>query len=280
MSMRFVVIGLMFATALVLGMFAYQLGNRPAGLSSPVAQAPVAPPPMVTYLVATRPLSSGTLARPEDFAPKTVPTDKLPPDAVIDSPDTRAALRGSLIRRYLDSGAVLLSTDVMRPRDRGFLAAVLAPDTRAVSIGVNAVTGVAGLIWPGDHVDIILTQEIAPNPGRTTHLVSSETILSNVRVLAVDQDISQGAPNNSIAAGKLVNTVTVQAGTDQAERLAVAMQLGRLSLAVRSSGDERTETGNAISSSDVSSALARASISAGSRVEVIEGGQRGEVTFK
>ena len=50
--------------------------------------------------------------------------------------------------------------DVLRPRDRGFLAAVLAPGTRAVSIAVDPVSGVGGLIWPGDRVDVILTQEI------------------------------------------------------------------------------------------------------------------------
>ena len=65
-----------------------------------------------------------------------------------------------------------------------------------------------------------------------------------------------------------------------AEKLAVAQQLGKLSLAVRSSEDTRAETGNAVSSSDVSSALARASVGAGSRVQVIQGDQRAEVTFK
>jgi pilus assembly protein CpaB len=234
----------------------------------------------VAVLVAGHPLTSGTLARIEDFTPKTIPADHVPPGAIVDTPETRADLRGSLIRRYLEPGEILGAGDVMRPRERGFLAAVLAPNTRAVSIGVNAVSGVAGLIWPGDHVDVILTQEIVPNPGRTNHLVSSETVLANVRVLAVDQDISQGAPTNTTAAGKLVNTVTIQATTDQAERLAVATQLGRLSLAVRSSDDARTETGNPVSSADVSTALARASISAGSRVQVIQGDQRHEVTFK
>jgi pilus assembly protein CpaB len=276
MSMRFVVVGLMFATALVLGVFAWQLGNRPAG---PASQAAVTPATLA-YLVAAHPLTAGTLARIDDFTPRTATQDKVPPGAMIDSPDARADLRGSLIRRYLEPGAVLLSSDFMRLRERGFLAAVLAPDTRAVSIGVNAVTGVAGLIWPGDHVDVILTQEIQASAERTTHLISSETVLANVRVLAVDQDISQGAPVNGTAAGRLVNTVTIQATTDQAEKLAVAQQLGKLSLAVRSSEDTRAETGNAVSSSDVSSALARASVGAGSRVQVIQGDQRAEVTFK
>jgi pilus assembly protein CpaB len=280
--MRLVVIGMIFATALVLGVFAYQLGNRPAAVPGTVAEVAVAPPVMVTYLVAARPLAPGTVARIDDFTQKTVPADKVPPNAVTDTADARADLRSALIRRYLEPGAPLTAADLMRPRERGFLAAVLAPDSRAVSIGVDPVTGVAGLIWPGDRVDVILTQEIEQSQGHTNHLVTSETVLTNVRVLAVDQDIAQGAPTNATAAGRLVSTVTIQASADQAERLAVATHLGHLSLAVRSVEDERAAgaTGTTVSSDEISSALSRASISGGTRVQVIQGDQRGEVTFK
>ena len=98
------------------------------------------------------------------------------------------------------------STDVTRSRERGFLSAVLCPGTRAVSIGVDQVSGVAGLIWPGDQVDVILTQEFTPaDRGR---IVTSETILTDVRVIAVDQDIAQGAGSGT--AGKMAATVTFE----------------------------------------------------------------------
>ena len=171
----------------------------------------------------------------------------------------------------------------MRPRDRGFLAAVLAPGTRAVSIGVTAITGVAGLIWPGDHVDVILTQELPQGSERKGRVVTSETVLANVRIIAVDQDIAQGARSNGTAAGRASATVTLQTTVDQAERLAVAGQLGHLSLAVRASENGQAAndaTGLAVSGTDVSQALSKASVATGSHMQVIEGGQRSEVTFK
>jgi pilus assembly protein CpaB len=281
--MRAITIMLMLTTAVALGLIAYQLGGHPAGAPAPVARV-VVPVVQVPYFVAARPLSPGTLARIEDFSPRSATADKVPPDAIIDTSDSRADLRSSLIRRYIEPGAPVTRADIMRPHERGFLAAVLAPGTRAVSIAVNPVSGVAGLISPGDRVDVILTQEIQQRAGQTEHLVTSETVLTNVRVIAVDQDIAQGAPTNgSHATAHTATTVTVQTTVDQAERIAVASHLGVLSLAVRSIEDASTTdrpSGTAVSSDDVSQALARASVSEGSHVEVIQGGQRSEVTFK
>jgi len=282
--MRLVIMGLIFATALVLGLFAYRLGHKPAGtVPVPVAQAVVVPVAPVAYLVAAHPLPPGTLARNEDFVAKTALPDALPRGAVLDTAETRADVRGAMIRTYLDTGAPLTASDFIRPRDRGFLAAVLAPDTRAVSIGVTAVTGVAGLIWPGDHVDVLLTQEFNQPGTRVGHVVTSETVLANARVIAVNQDIAQGAPANGISAGRVATTVTLQTTVDQAERLAVAGNLGHLSLAVRSSENvlaPNNRTGVAVSGNDVSHALSEATRATGSHVEVIQGGQRSEVLFK
>jgi pilus assembly protein CpaB len=278
--MRLVMVVLMFATSVALGLIAYQLGNRTA--KAPVVQVAVPIPP-VPYLVAARPLSPGTLARIEDFSPRNATAETLPPGAIVDTPDARADLRSSLIRRYIESGTPVTRADIMRPHERGFLAAVLAPDTRAVSIAVNPVSGVAGLISPGDRVDVILTQEIQQSGGHVPHLVTSETVLTNVRVIAVDQDIAQGAPTTGAPVARTATTVTVQTTVDQAERIAVATHLGILSLAVRSIEDVHAAdppSGTAVSSSDVSQALARANVSEGSHVEVIQGGQRNEVTFR
>jgi pilus assembly protein CpaB len=285
MTTRLVIIALIFGAAAALGFAAYRIGGRQPG---PVAAAP---PPIVQYIVAARPLSLGTLARSDDFGAKAAPADALPPGAIPDTADARQNLRGALMRRYLEAGATVTASDFMRPRERGFLSAVLPPEGRAVSIGVNAVSGVAGLISPGDSVDVILTQELPQMPGRNGRQVVSETILSNVRVLAVDQDIAQGATSSAGGAGRTAATVTVQATRDEAERLAVAQKLGQLSLAVRSVDDTSVLTGHGVSGTDVSAALARAGApvpvpapppppSAGTRVQVIQGDQRSEVTFK
>ena len=108
-------------------------------------------------------------------------------------------------------------------------------------------------------------------------------MLANVRIIAVDQDIAQGARSNGTAAGRASATVTLQTTVDQAERLAVAGQLGHLSLAVRASENGHAAndaTGLAVSGTDVSQALSKASVATGSHMQVIEGGQRSEVTFK
>lgn len=281
MSLRVIIIGLMMVTAVALGLIGYQIANPTKPAVTAVAPPPVVKPVTVTYLVAAHPVSPGTLARTEDFTLRSVAPDQLPPGAIVDTDEARATLRGSLVRRYLDTGMPLLATDLMRPRERGFLAAVLAPGTRAVSIGVDPVTGVAGLIWPGDHVDVILTQELEASDQRTSRLVTSETVLTNVRVIAVDQDIAQGAPSNGNAAGRLASTVTIQATTDQAERLAVATRLGRLSLAIRAvSDDERMEGGSTVSNADVSSATAPKATPVGAHMQVIQGDQRTEVNFR
>jgi pilus assembly protein CpaB len=276
MSLRVVIIGLMMVTAVALGLVGYQIANPALPMSTAVA--PVVPLTL-TYLVAAHPVSPGTLARSDDFTLRTALPEKVPSDAVINSDDARAGLRGALVRSYLEAGAALRNGDLMRPRDRGFLAAVLAPGTRAVSIAVDPVSEVGRLIWPGDHVDVILTQETPLAGQRPT--VTSEAVLSNMRIIAVDQEMAQGAPSNGDAAGKLAAIVTLQATTDQAERLAVASRLGRLSLAIRSAADdEKTEGTDAVTNADVSSVRPPVATPVGARVQVIQGDQRNEVTFR
>jgi pilus assembly protein CpaB len=278
--MRLVFVGLMLITALALGMIAYQVARPP----SPATLANQAPGPPLTYsyLVAAHPLPPGTLERDTDLTIKTVPHEQLPEGAIIDSREGRASLSGALIQHYVEPGAPVLVADVLRPRDRGFLAAVLAPGTRAVSIAVDPVSGVGGLIWPGDRVDVILTQEI-PATGTTAKRVVGETVLSDVRIVAVDQDIVQGGSPTAGISGRLASTVTVQASEGQAERLTVAGRLGRLSLAIRAIGSMPTRGGGApvmVTGEDVSPALSQAGGVPPSRVQVIQGDQHSEMTFR
>jgi pilus assembly protein CpaB len=278
--MRLVFVGLMLITALALGMIAYQVA-RPPSPATLANQAP-GPVPTLSYLVAAHPLPPGTLERDTDLTVKTVPREQLPTGAIIDTPAGRASLTGALIQHYVEPGMPLVLADVLRPRDRGFLAAVLSPGSRAVSIAVDPVSGVGGLIWPGDRVDVILTQEI-PGTSAAKHVVG-ETVLTDVRIVAVDQDIVQGGSPTAGISGRLASTVTVQASEDQAERLTVAGRLGRLSLAIRAIGNMPSRGGGAlppmITGEDVSPALSQASGIPPSHVEVIQGDQHSEVTFR
>ncbi len=290
MFLRILVIFSLVLSATGLGILAMQL-MQPSQSIPQVArvEAPpvVAPAPRVRMLVAARPLSIGTLLKDDDLREMEVPGDTVPDGAFVGGQESQAELRGALLRRFVDPNSPIIRTDVLRPRDRGFLAAVLRPGTRAISIGVDVVTGASGLIWPGDEVDLILTQNLntgeqgRESPGRR---VVGETILSAVRVIAVDQQISHSGTDTT--AGRVVaRTVTLEVTPEQAERVAVAMQLGRISLVVRSIEGVPEATGprpSLVFGSDVSSALTgpQAPAPTAPRMRVIQGGSQQEVTFR
>lgn len=279
-TLRMAVVAMMLVTAAALGMIAYQT-IHPAHVTLQLPASSPAPAPLQSgYFVAAHALPAGTLARDEDFTVKSAPVGEIPANAIADTPEARVDLRGALVRNYIDAGQPITQADILRPRDRGFLASVLGPGMRAVSIGVDPVSGVAGLIWPGDHVDVLLTQQLDKEPAAKR--VLSETVLGNVRVIAIDQEIVQGAPSGASQAGKLARTVTLEVTPEQAEKVTVAEQLGRLALAIRAA-EERT--GLALSvrqttfGADVSPALAGTDEPVGQSVQLIEGDKRSDVTF-
>jgi pilus assembly protein CpaB len=267
---------------LVLLVFAGGLGLVAwRALEPPRAQA-VAAPRTERLLVAARPLAPGTLLKDADISTEEVPLANAGPAMLRETPEDRAEMRGALLRRYVEAGARLQREDMLRPRDRGFLAAVLRPGSRATSIGVDAVTGAAGLIWPGDQVDLILTQQLDAGQAAAAQRVVAETVLTDVRVIAVDQQIAQGAGSGEGAARNIARTVTLEVTGQQAERVAVAGRLGRLSLTVRAmeaAPDGPGLVSSGISGADVSSALSRAN-SAGNRMRVIQGNETQEMSFR
>lgn len=210
----------------------------------------------VTVLSVAHPVRAGTLLKPEDLVAKDITVGDAGDDSSLDTQDARHALAGAMVRRSLDVGDVVRMKDVMRPGDHGFLAAVLGPGMRAVSVGVDAITGSAGLIWPGDRVDLILTQALGDALIPVGRRIAAETVLSDVRVIAIDQQLVQGvAPDGT--EGK-ARTVTMEVTPAQAERVAVATRIGRLSLAVQSAGDTLATppaTARTTWASDVSPAL-------------------------
>ena len=282
MSLRLVVSVLMLITTVALGMIAYQLALPPrVAVTSSLNEGQLAPL-QTAYFVAAHALPQGTFIRDEDFGLKSVLSGKVPPNAIPDQPENRASLRGALVRRYLEEDEMITQADLVRPRDRGFLATVLEPGTRAVALAVDAVSGVAGLIWPGDRVDVLLTQELDHAVAPLARRVIGETVLSNVRVIAVDQDIVRTAPATGSTIGRVARTVTLQVAADQAERASVAQQLGHLVLAVRSIDSDVMPDADrpSLFSGDVSPALSKQEEAAGVKIQVIEGDKRSEVTFQ
>ncbi len=228
---------------------------------TPHGDTAVAATPVVNklkVLVAARALRPGSLLKTDDITVREVDEDKLPTGFIADETNARRTLTGGMVRRSMVPGDVISSIEVLRPGDHGFLAAVLRPGFRAVTVAVDAVSGTAGLIWPGDRVDLILTQqmdELAANtPGRK---IAAETVQRDVRVIAIDQQLVQGA--TGAADSMPARTITLEVSSASAEQVQVATRLGRLSLSVRSaeSGPSEEKIGTTWAG-DVSSALGTA----------------------
>jgi pilus assembly protein CpaB len=212
-----------------------QLPSKPA-----VAAAASPVPPVTTRaLAAAHPVRAGVLLKYDDIEPIEVLASALPPGARADTPPERAELVGSMVRRGLQPKEIFLPADVLRPGDHGFLAAVLRAGMRATTVGVDAVSGTAGLIWPGDHVDVLLTQVNDDQTLPASHRASAEAVLVDVRVIAIDQQLMQGATGNEQGVS---HTVTLEVTQAQAGRVALAGRLGHLSLIVRAA-DQLPETG-------------------------------------
>jgi pilus assembly protein CpaB len=149
-------------------------------------------------------------------------------------PDATTQVTGSIARAPFIAGEPIREAKLVKTDGSGFMAAILPTGMRAVSTEISAETGAGGFILPNDRVDVILSRRLK-NPDRTdpTDVVVSEIILSNLRVLAIDQAPKEKDGQNAVV-GK---TVTLELKPGQSEALAAARQAGTLSLALRSIAD-------------------------------------------
>jgi pilus assembly protein CpaB len=215
-----------------------------------VAEKPVAPPQAV--LSAARNLRAGTLLRADDLRWVELPTTGAPPDSFVRGQATETDVLGAATRREFHLDEALVADQLIKPTDPGFLPAVLAPGMRATSIAVDVAEGGAGLLTPGDRVDVILTQTFTDARLSESQRSVSETILPNLRIIAIDQTTHvpgmarPGAIQAPVTAEpRLPKTVTLEVSVHQAEMLTVAGQLGKLQLTLRSLADatERASSG-------------------------------------
>ena len=232
LTLALIVVGL---AGLGLTLFA-TLHQTPPAATPVAAAAPAPPPPPVnrTVLVAAGPLRAGALLKPADITSKTLLATDVAADAVDNSPQATGALFGAMVRKSLGAGEPITEAGVMRPGDHGFLAAVLQPGMRAMTLGPDVINSQVDLVWPGDHVDLVLTQQIDANKAvANSKRIFGNTVLSNVRVLAVDQQLVEGAAADQ-ATPKPPRTVTIELAPDQTGRLAVAERIGKLAFAIHS----------------------------------------------
>lgn len=216
-----------------------------SGSSTPAAEAVAPPVPQgPKVLVAQRALPVGTIVTQDSISFQAWPKEMVQDAYFIEGEADMTKLLGTVVRNPITAGQPVTQGSLVSPGDRGFLAAALGPGMRAITITVSQKTGVAGFIFPGDHVDLLLTQAV---PG---DLKTTETILRNLRILATDQ-----STDTEIIDGKSIvrqsKTVTLEVTPRIAEKIQVAETIGSLSLSLRSIADNQSELERAIASGTV-----------------------------
>src|SRR5215218_2991117 len=225
--------------------------NMFTGAGAPSAAAAAQVPTGPKILVARKALPVGTIVDQESLAfqawPKELVQNAYYLEGTPESDMTK--LLGTVVRNPITAGQPVTQGALVGPNDRGFLAAALGPGMRAVTVPVSTTSGVAGFVFPGDRVDLVLTQEVAGG-GEGPALKVSETIVRNLRVLATDQRIdSKDEEGKTIV--KAFSMVTVEATPRLAEKIAVSQSLGTLSLSLRSIADNPAELEREVASGEV-----------------------------
>ena len=222
--------------------------NMFAGAGSQQAAAAQAVPLGPKVLVAKKALPVGTIIDPDSFTFQPWPKELMQSAYYVEGqPDgDPKKLLGTVVRYNITAGQPVTRGSLVGPQDRGFLAAALGPGMRAITVPVNVSSGVAGFVFPGDHVDMVLTQQVEGG-GDGPSLKVSETIIRNLRVLATDQRVTDKDDDGKTQV-KTFSNVTLEVTPRIAEKIAVAQSLGSLSLALRSIADNSAEVERAVAS--------------------------------
>jgi pilus assembly protein CpaB len=243
-------LALLIGALLLAGVSAFMARNMLSGSSTPMAAAAPEVPMGPEVLVATRALPVGTIIEPDSFRYAPWPKDLIENAYYMKGEVDIAALSGRVVRYAITAGQPITQGALVKPGDRGFLAAALGPGMRAVTVPVSAQSGVAGFVFPGDRIDLVLTQDV-PGGGDGPPLKASETIIRNMRVLATDQSAENKVDEQGKTVVATFSTVTLETTPKIAEKIAVAQTIGQLSLSLRSIADNNAELERAIASGEI-----------------------------
>lgn len=239
----------MKAARIVVLIVAVSAGGLAAMLAGRSGQAPPPPPTKVVQietvevLTAKTDIGMGQVVTAQELQWQVWPLNAAGPSFIrrSDRPDATDSLAGSIARTPFAAGEPIREAKLIKANGSGFMAALIPSGMRAISTEISPETGAGGFILPNDHVDVILSRrdrEAEKNGGSETH--TSEVILTNVRVLAIDQTVEEKG-GQKVVVGK---TATLELGLRQAETLALARQQGTLTLALRSIADARSSDAN------------------------------------
>jgi pilus assembly protein CpaB len=220
-----------------------------AGASAPQAEAAPVEPQGPKVLVAKRALPVGTIITADAVGYQLWPQEMVQDAYFIDGEADMAKLLGTVVRNPLTAGEPVTQGSLVSPGDRGFLAAALSPGMRAITVPVSAKTGVGGFVFPGDRVDMLLTQTVSGDEDAA--LKTTETILRNLRVLATDQSTESTTTQDGKTIVRAFRTITLEVTPRIAEKISVAQTIGTLSLVLRSIADNQSELERAIASGEV-----------------------------
>lgn len=221
--------------------------NTPQAQAGPAQQVKKGP----EVLVATATLPVGTIITPEALRFQPWPEGLVQPAYYTKQSGgvDPTTLVGTVVRNEITAGQPVTQGALIKPGERGFLAAALGPGMRAITVRVGIESSVAGFVFPGDRVDVMLTQQVAGS-GDGLPLKVSETILHNIRVLATDHRVTainaEGKPEV-----RKIGTVTLEVTPKIAEKISVAQMVGALSLSLRSIADNNSDLERAIASGEV-----------------------------
>jgi pilus assembly protein CpaB len=225
--------------------------NMFAGAGAQQAAAAQAVPVGPKVLVAKKALPVGTIIDADSFTFQPWPKELMQSAYYVEGqPDgDPRKLLGTVVRYTVTAGQPVTRGALVGPQDRGFLAAALGPGMRAITVPVNVSSGVAGFVFPGDHVDMVLTQQVQGG-GDGPALKVSETIIRNLRVLATDQRVTDKDDDGKTQV-KTFSNVTLEVTPRIAEKVAVAQSLGSLSLSLRSIADNTADPERAVAAGDI-----------------------------
>jgi pilus assembly protein CpaB len=204
------------------------------------AQALARPAPAQKFvLVARGAITRGQILKPQDFAWQVWPEGGIDKNYIQVGTRTAESFAGWVARDPFAAGEPISDAKIVSPGSRGFLAAVLQPGMRAISVPVTATSGISGFIFPGDEVDILITHQLT---GHDEAHRAAETVLQDVRVIGIDQKLDSKSGEPLVA-----HTATLEVTPKQSEMIAVASEIGKLSLSLRSLAANQSEQSAAAS---------------------------------
>jgi len=253
---RVAVLGVAGVSGLVAAVIAMHLASPPPAPPQPVSAA-VAPLPTSAVLVATKDIPIGGKIAADAMRWQDWPSTDLAANFIArngDGTGQTQPLVGSIARASIYAGEPITEAKLIHS-DRGFMSAILPQGMRAVALRIAADTSAGGFILPNDRVDVIMTRKAANPAANGGNDYLTETILNNVRVLAIDQTIENAQANSSSTKGGdggqtvIGQTATLELSPQQSQIITVAQQMadqggGRLTLALRSVADSRVLPGD------------------------------------